>query len=65
MKTEFKIFTSDYASYRLEEDIKEYQEKHNVEIKNVMLIKSNDVETIIGVVFKRKTWKDVYNEKYR
>lgn len=53
MKTEFKIFTSDYASYRLEEDIKEYQEKHNVEVKSVVLIKSNDVETIIGVLFEK------------
>lgn len=62
MNTEFKIFTSDYGFYVLEEDIKEYQEKHNAEIKNIMLIKSNDDETIIGVVFKRKTWKEEYNE---
>ena len=53
MKTEFKIFTSDYASYRLEEDIKEYQQKHNVEIKNVVLVENNDVETIIGVLFEK------------
>ena len=55
MKTEFKIFESDYASYRLEEDIKEYQEKHNMEIKNVVLIKNNDVETIIGVLFEKRS----------
>lgn len=62
MTTEFKIFTSDYVSYRLEEDIKEYQEKHNMEIISVILLKSSDDEVIIGVVFKRKTWKEKYNE---
>ena len=55
MKTEFKIFTSDYGFYVLEEDIKEYQEKHNMEIESVILIKSNSDETIIGVVFKRNS----------
>lgn len=54
MKTEFKIFESDYASYSLEKAIKEYQEKHNMEIRNIVLIKSNDVETIIGVVFEKE-----------
>lgn len=53
MKTEFKIFEGDYAS--LEEDIKEYQEKHNAEIKNVVLIENNDVETIIGVLFEMRS----------
>lgn len=52
MKTEFKIFTSDYGFYVLEEDIKEYQEKHNMEIKNIVLIKSSDDEAIIGVLFE-------------
>ena len=54
MKTEFKIFESE-SFYLLEEDIKEYQEKHNVEIKNVLLIKNNDVETIIGVLFEERS----------
>ena len=57
MKTEFKIFESDYFTYLLEEDIKEYQEKHNMEIKNIVLIKSNNVETTIGVVFKKEDKK--------
>lgn len=55
MKTEFKIFESEYASYKIEEDIKEYQEKHNAEIKNVVLIRDNDVETIIGVLFEKRS----------
>lgn len=63
MNTEFKTFTSDYGFYVLEDDIKEYQEKHNMEIENVILIKSNSDETIIGVVFKRRTWKDKYENK--
>lgn len=62
MNTEFKIFTSDLGFYSLEDDIKEYQEKHNMEIESVILIKSNSDETIIGVVFKRKMWKDIINE---
>lgn len=57
MKTEFKIFTSDLDFYELEESIKEYQEKHNMEIKNIVLIKSNNVETTIDVVFKKEDKK--------
>lgn len=57
MKTEFKIFESDLGFYELEESIKEYQEKHNMEIKNIVLIKSNNVETIIGVVFEKRDKK--------
>lgn len=57
MKTEFKIFESDLGVYTLEDVIKEYQEKHNAEIKNIMLIKSNDDETIIGVVFEKEDKK--------
>ena len=53
MKTEFKIFESDYASYSLEKTIKEYQEKHNVEIKNVAIIKSDRDMVVIGVVFEK------------
>lgn len=55
MKTEFKIFTSDWGVYTLEDVIKEYQEKHNAEIKNIMLIKSNNDKTIIGVVFEKRS----------
>lgn len=43
--------------YTLEDVIKEYQEKHNAEIKNIMLIKSNYDETIIGVVFEKEDKK--------
>lgn len=55
MKTEFKVFTSDLDFYELEESIKEYQEKHNMEIKNIVLIKSNNVETTIGVLFEKRS----------
>ncbi|WP_346671520.1 hypothetical protein [Helicobacter pullorum] len=57
MKTEFKVFESDLGFYELEESIKEYQEKHHLEIKNVVLIRNNDDETIIGVVFKKEDKK--------
>lgn len=62
MNTEFKIFTSDLGFYTLEDDIKEYQEKHNIEIESVILINGSNYEATIGVVFKRKTWKEKYNE---
>ena len=52
MKTEFKIFEGEWL-YSLEDTIKEYQKQHNLEIKKVTIIKSNDVETIIGVVFEK------------
>ena len=66
MKTEFKIFESDYGYASLEVDIKEYQEKHNLEIKNVVLIKNNDVETIIGVVFEKSSEDEELEEmRYR
>lgn len=51
MKTEFKIFRGDYAS--LEKDIKEYQEKHNVEIKNVVFLDSY-TKIVIGVLFEER-----------
>ena len=52
MKTEFKIFKGSYDS--LEEDIKKYQEEHNLEIKNIVFIDSYS-RTIIGVIFKRSS----------
>ncbi|KPH55454.1 hypothetical protein HPU229334_08395 [Helicobacter pullorum] len=55
MKTEFKIFESEYFTYLLEEDIKEYQEKHNAEIKNVVLIRNDDDKAIIGVLFEKRS----------
>ena len=53
MKTKFKVFRGSYDS--LEEDIKEYQEKHNVEIKNVVFLDNYNAKTFIGVVFKRSS----------
>ena len=55
MKTEFKIFESDLGYYKVEELIKEKKEKHNAEIKNVVLIRDNDVETIIGAIFEKRS----------
>lgn len=54
MKTEFKIFESEWL-YSLEGAIKEYQEEHNLEIKNMLLIKKDDVKTIIGVLFEKRS----------
>lgn len=56
METEFKVFKGSYDS--LEEDIKEYQEKFNIEVRNVILIKHNDTKTIIGVIFEKRSIED-------
>lgn len=55
MKTKFEIFESGCWFRKLEQDIKEYQEKFNVEIKNVVLIEHNTTKTIIGVVFENRS----------
>lgn len=52
MKTEFKIFSGDYTS--LEKNIKEYQEKYNVEIKSVMFLDSY-TKIVIGVLFEKRS----------
>ena len=51
MKTEFKVFKGSYDS--LEKDIKDYQEKYNVEIKSIVFIENYNAKTIIGVIFER------------
>ena len=55
MKTIFKIFKSNWGYYTIEDNIKEYQEKHNVEIKDILLIKSEEDEPVIGVVFEMRS----------
>ena len=55
MKTEFKIFKSKWGYYTIEDEIKEYQEKHNVEIKDMELIRSEEDEHVIGVLFEKRS----------
>ena len=63
MKTEFKIFRGSYDS--LEEDIKKYQEEHNLEIKSVVFLDSY-TKIVIGVVFKRsKKFEKIQRAIYR
>lgn len=56
MKTQFKIFEGEWL-YSIEGAIKEYQEENNLEIRNILLIKKDDVETIIGVLFEKEDKK--------
>lgn len=64
MKTEFKVFKNGYD--HLGEDIKEYQKKHNLEIKNVMFIENYNARTIIGVVFEKSSeYEELEEMKYR
>ena len=53
MKTEFKVFDSDWGYSSIEDSIKEYQEKHNAEIKNVISIRDNPCDIVVGVLFKK------------
>ena len=63
MRTEFKIFKGNYAS--LEEQIKEYQEKYNVEIKNIVFLDSY-TKIVIGVIFKRSSrFEKIQRAMYR
>lgn len=55
MKTEFKIFKSDWDFHQIEKLIKEYQKEHHLEIKNVVFIKKFSDEIIFGVVFEMRS----------
>lgn len=53
MKTEFKVFDSDWGYSSIEDSIKEYQEKHHLEIKNVVAIRDKPCEIVVGVLFEK------------
>lgn len=55
MKTEFKIFESDWGYFTMEDNIKEYQKEHHLEIKDVLLIKNNEGNLIFGVLFEKRS----------
>lgn len=52
MKTEFKVFKSDWGYSSIEDSIKEYQEKYHLEIKNIISIRDNPCDIVVGVVFE-------------
>ena len=53
METQFKVFDSDWGYSSIEDSIKEYQEKHNVEIRNIISIRDKPCEIVVGVVFEK------------
>ena len=53
MKTEFRVFDSDCGYTSIEDSIKEYQEKHHLEIKNVVVIRDKPCEYLVGVLFEK------------
>lgn len=55
MKTEFKIFKSNWGFHTIEQLIKEYQKEHHLEIKNVVLIKTYSDEIVFGAVFEMRS----------
>lgn len=52
MKTEFKVFKSDWGYSKMEELIREYQKEHHLEIRNVVAIKNDVCDIVVGVVFE-------------
>ena len=64
MKTEFKIFESDMGYSKIEDLIEEYQNKHHLEIKQVVVLRNDDYDFTIGVMFE-KDMVSFFNRKYR
>ena len=55
MKTEFKVFKSDWGYSTIEDSIKEYQEKCHLEIKSIVSIRDKPCEIVVGVLFEKRS----------
>ena len=47
MKTQFKVFKSTWGYHTMEDLIKEYQEEHHLEIKDIMLIRNSEDKPMV------------------
>ena len=67
MKTQFKVFKSTWGYHTMEELVKEYQEEHHLEIKDIMLIRNNEDKPVVGVLFEESSeYKEqLRNSKFR
>lgn len=66
MKTEFKVFKSDWGYSKIEELIREYQKEHHLEIKNVVAIRNDDCNILVGAVFEVSSeYEELKDLKYR
>lgn len=55
MKTQFKVFKSTWGYHTMEDLIKEYQEEYHLEIKDIILIRSNEDKPVFGVLFEESS----------
>ena len=53
MKTEFKIFKTNWGYYTIEDLIKEYQKEHHLEVRNVVVLRRTEEGLVVGVVFEK------------
>lgn len=53
MKTVFKVFKGYWDTTQLEKLIKRYQEELRLEVKNVIVLRNDDDDFSIGVIFEK------------
>ena len=64
MKTLFRIFKGYRNCSKIEDLIEKYQDKHHLEIKQVVVLRNDDDDYTIGVIFERDRVSS-FNKKYR
>lgn len=55
MKTEFKIFTTNWGFYAIEDLIKEYQKEHHLEVRNVVVLRRTEEGLVVGAIFEKSS----------
>ena len=64
MKTEFKIFKTNWGYYMIEDLIKEYQKEHHLEVINVVVLRRTEAGLVVGVIFEKSSeYKEPQNLK--
>lgn len=64
MKTQFKVFKSTWGYHTIEDLIKEYQEEHHLEVRNVVVLRSTEEGLVVGAIFEEDIVSN-FNSKYR
>ena len=64
MKTLFRIFKGYRNCSKIEDLIEKFQNKYHLEIKQVVVLRNDDHDFTIGVVFERDIVSH-FNRKYR
>lgn len=55
MKTEFKIFTTNWGFYAIEDLIKEYQKENHLEVRNVVVLRRTEEGLVVGAIFEKSS----------